>query len=62
MRKILQDNINARNTQDNCRSLPPNARELALGVRNNEELNNLLSWVTIFQGGMLLNIHQVLFL
>ena len=43
MRKILQDNINTRNTQDNCRSLQANARELALAVPNDEELNNLLS-------------------
>ena len=42
---------------DSCGSLPFNVRELALAVRNDEELTNLLSWVTITQGGMFLIIH-----
>ena len=32
---------------DNCGSLPANARELALVVPNDEELNNFLFYVTI---------------
>ena len=35
---------------DNYGSLPTNARELALSVRSNEKLNNLLSCVAIAQG------------
>ena len=42
MQEILPDNINARNAQ-----------ELAVAVQNDEEFNNLLSCVTIAQGGML---------
>ena len=42
---------------DNFGSLPSNARELALAVRNDEQLNNLWSFVTIASGGMLSNIH-----
>ena len=37
--------------------LPANAWELALAVRNHEELNNLLSCVKITQDGILSNIH-----
>ena len=46
---------------DNCRSLPVNARELALAVRNGKESKNLLSCLTIDQGDMLPNIHEVFF-
>ena len=42
---------------DNFGSLPGNERELALAVRNDEKLNNLLSCMTTAQGGMLSNIH-----
>ena len=37
--------------------LPVNAWVLALEVQNHEEWNNLLSFVTIAQDGMLSNIH-----
>uniref|UniRef100_A0AC34EZ84 Histone H2A n=1 Tax=Panagrolaimus sp. ES5 TaxID=591445 RepID=A0AC34EZ84_9BILA len=37
-----------------------NPRHLQLAVRNDEELNKLLSGVTIAQGGVLPNIHAVL--
>ena len=36
---------------DNFESLPTNARELALGLRNDVELNNLWFCVTTAQGG-----------
>ncbi len=36
------------------------ARHLQLAVRNDEELNRLLSGVTISQGGVIPNIHAVL--
>ena len=42
---------------DNFESLPASARELALAVRKDEQLNNLLSCVRIAQGGMFSNIH-----
>ena len=42
---------------DNFENLPTNARELALAVWNDKQLNNLWSFVTIAQGGMLSNIH-----
>ena len=42
---------------DNFESLPANARKLGLAVRNDQQLNNLLSCVEIAQGGMLSNIH-----
>ena len=42
---------------DNFVTLPTNARELALAMQNDEELNNLLSCVTTAQGNMLSNIH-----
>ena len=35
-------------------------RHLQLAIRNDEELNRLLSGVTISQGGVLPNIHSVL--
>ena len=38
-------------------TLPANARELALAVQNDEDLNNLFSCVTTAQGDMLPNIH-----
>ena len=46
---------------DNCGSLPVNARELALAVQNGKESKNLLSCLTIDQGDMLSNIHEVFF-
>ena len=42
---------------DNFGSLLANVQELALAVRNNEQLKNLLSFLTIAQGGLLSNIH-----
>ena len=42
---------------DNFGSLPANVRELTIAVRNEEQWNNLWSFVTIDQGGMLSNIH-----
>ena len=42
---------------DNFVTLPANARELALAVENDEELNNLLSCVTTAQGDMVPSIH-----
>ena len=42
---------------DDLVTLPANARELALAVKNGEELNNLLSLRNNHSGGMLPNIH-----
>ena len=42
---------------DNFGSLPANARELALAVRNDDVLSNLLSCIAIDHGSMLSNIH-----
>ena len=42
---------------DNFGSLPANAQELALAVRNDDVLSNLLSYIAIDQGIMLSNIH-----
>ena len=47
-------------TNDNCRSLPASVRELGVAVRNDEEINNSLSCVTIAQGGILSDIYKVL--
>ena len=56
MRKILQDNINARNTRE-FRESSDQCAKVGVAVRNDKQLNNLLSFVTIAQGGMLPNIH-----
>ena len=40
---------------DNFRNLSVNVRELILTVRNDEELNNLLSSITTVKDGMLSN-------
>ena len=37
-----------------------NMSELALAVQNDKELKNLLSYLTVAQGGMFSNIHKVL--
>ena len=42
---------------DNWGSLLVNARELALAVQDDREMKNLLSCVTITQGGMLSDTH-----
>ena len=42
---------------DNFGSLPANAQELPLAVRNDDVLSNLLSYIAIDQGIMLSNIH-----
>ena len=42
---------------DNFGSLPANARDLVLAMRNDEQLKNLLSFVTIAQGRLLSNIN-----
>ena len=42
---------------DNFGSLPANARQLAVAVRNDKQLSNLWSFVTIAQDGMLSNIY-----
>ena len=42
---------------DNFETYPAKAREPALPVQNGEELNNLLSCVTVAQSDMFLNIH-----
>ena len=61
MREILQDNVIMCVIYDNCGSLPVNARELALALQNGKESENLLSCLTIDQGDMLSNIHEVFF-
>ena len=45
---------------DNFGSFQANTRELTVVVRNDEQLKNLWSFVTIAQGGMLSNTHKVL--
>ena len=42
---------------NNFGSLPVNTRELAVAVQNDEQLNNLGSFIKIAPGGMLSNIH-----
>ena len=46
-----------REIHDNFGSLPTNAQELKLAVRNHVQLNNIWSFVSIAHGGMLSNIH-----
>ena len=55
--EILELGGNA--ARDNKRA-QVNARHLQLAIRNDEELNKLLSHVTISQGGVLPYIHSVL--
>ena len=43
-----------------CSKYPISLRHLQLAIRNNEELNKLLSGVTIAQGGVFSNIQAVL--
>jgi histone H3/H4 len=55
--EILELAGNAARDNKKSRILP---RHLQLAVRNDEELNRLLSGVTISQGGVLPNIHAIL--
>eukprot|EP01134_Creolimax_fragrantissima_P003583 CFRG3583T1 len=55
--EILELAGNAARDNKKSRIIP---RHLQLAVRNDEELNKLLSGVTIAQGGVLPNIHAVL--
>ncbi|KAI8478065.1 Histone H2A type 2-B [Branchiostoma belcheri] len=55
--EILELAGNAARDNKKTRIIP---RHLQLAVRNDEELNKLLSGVTIAQGGVLPNIHAVL--
>ena len=57
--KILQDNINT-HMHEHFWCLSTSARELAMAVQNDQELNNLFSCVTIDQRGMLSNIYVLL--
>jgi len=55
--EVLELAGNAARDNKKSRIVP---RHLQLAVRNDEELNKLLSGVTISQGGVLPNIHSVL--
>ncbi|XP_078283765.1 histone H2AX-like [Rhinoraja longicauda] len=55
--EILELAGNAARDNKKSRIIP---RHLQLAVRNDEELNKLLGWVTIAQGGLLHNIQAVL--
>ncbi|XP_078607402.1 histone H2A-like [Branchiostoma floridae x Branchiostoma japonicum] len=55
--EILELAGNAARDNKKTRIIP---RHLQLAVRNDEELNKLMSGVTIAQGGVLPNIHSVL--
>ena len=55
--EILELAGNAARDNKRTRIIP---RHLELAIRNDEELNTLLSGVTISQGGVLPNIHAVL--
>ncbi|ORX34332.1 histone H2A type 1 [Piromyces finnis] len=56
--EILELAGNAARDNKKSRIIP---RHLQLAIRNDEELNKLLSDVTISQGGVLPNIHSVLY-
>mmetsp|Transcript_27302 Transcript_27302/g.68951 ORF Transcript_27302/g.68951 Transcript_27302/m.68951 type:complete len:82 (-) Transcript_27302:307-552(-) len=55
--EVLELAGNAARDNKKSRIIP---RHVTLAVRNDEELNKLLSGVTVAQGGVLPNIHSVL--